>query len=52
MPDKEINLMLTFLHQNNGVFPKRRRERFARLADEEIALMQTAYRKIFELDER
>lgn len=50
MPDKDINSMLSFLHQNNGVFPKRRRERFSKLTDEEIARMQTAYRKVFELD--
>lgn len=50
MPDKYTNLMLSFLHQNNGIFPKRRREYFDKLTDEEIARMQTAYRKVFELD--
>lgn len=50
MPDKDINLMLNFLHQNNGIFPKRRREYFNKLTDDEIARMQTAYRKVFELD--
>jgi Fic/DOC family len=49
MPDKLINSMLTFLHQNNGVFPKRKRDYFPKLTDKEIALMQTAYRKVFEL---
>jgi hypothetical protein len=49
MPDKLINSMLAFLHQNNGVFPKRRRDYFPKLTDKEIALMQTVYRKIFEL---
>jgi hypothetical protein len=52
MPDREINLMLTFLHQNNGVFPKRRRERFAKLTDEEIARMQSAYQLVFEMNEK
>jgi phage regulator Rha-like protein len=51
MPDKEINLMITFLHQNKGIFPKRRREHFIKLTDNEITKMQTAFRKIFELDE-
>ncbi len=49
MPDKDIDYMIMFLHQNKGVFPKRRREQFARLTDEEINKMQVAYRKIFEM---
>ncbi len=52
MPDKDINWMLIFLHQNNGVFPKRRREQFSKLSDAEIARMQAAYRTIFELDNK
>lgn len=50
MPDKDINLMIIFLHQNKGVFPKRRREQFAKLTDEEIRQMQKAYRTVYELD--
>lgn len=50
MPDRDINRMLLFLHQNNGVFPKRRRADFARLTDAEIEQMQQAYRTIFRLD--
>ena len=49
MPDKDINLMILFLHQNKGAFPNRRREQFARLTDEEINQMQVAFRKIFEI---
>lgn len=49
MPDKDLNLMITFLHQNKGVFPKRRREQFSKLTDEEIAAMQARFRDIFEL---
>jgi len=48
MPDKEINKMLIFLHQNKETFPKQRREQFLRLTDTEISTMQEAYRKIFE----
>ena len=51
MPDAAINLMIMFLHQNKGVFPKRRREQFAKLTDEEINKMQVAFRQIFELDD-
>jgi hypothetical protein len=51
MPDAAINLMIMFLHQNKGVFPKRRREQFAKLTDDEINKMQVAFRQIFELDD-
>lgn len=50
MPDKDINLMILFLHQNKGVLPKRRREQFAKLTDEEIQKMQRAYRTVYEID--
>lgn len=49
MPDKLISMMLNFLHQNKGIFPKRRREYFSKLTDAEINRMQVAYRKVFEL---
>ena len=50
MPDKDIDIMIVFLHQNKGVFPKRRRDRFPRLTDEEIARMQERYREVFEME--
>ena len=50
MPDKELNLMIMFLHQNKGIFPKRRREQFSKLTDEEIGRMQEAFRNIFEIE--
>jgi hypothetical protein len=50
MPDKLLNNMLMFLHQNKGVFPKRRREQFGQLTDEEIKRMQTAYRVVYEME--
>jgi len=49
MPDRDINLMLIFLHQNKGVFPKRRRDKFSKLNDEEILKMQEVYKKIYEV---
>jgi hypothetical protein len=49
MPDRDINLMLIFLHQNKGVFPKRRRDQFSKLNDEEILKMQEVYKKIYEV---
>jgi hypothetical protein len=47
MPDKDIDLMIIFLHQNKGVFPNRRRKDFAKLTEEEIGSMETAYKAIF-----
>lgn len=44
MPDRDINLMIIFLHQNKGIFPKRRRDQFSKLTDDEIQRMQKAYR--------
>jgi Fic family protein len=49
MPDRLINLMILFLHQNRGIFPKRRREQFSKLTDLEIERMEIEFRKIFEL---
>jgi len=51
MPDRDINSMLIFLHQNKGIFPKRRRDQFSKLTDEEIERMGNSYRAIFELDQ-
>jgi Fic family protein len=51
MPDKLINLMILFLHQNKGVFPKKRRKQFEKLSDEEIEQMQAAYQNVFESNE-
>jgi hypothetical protein len=47
MPDKDIDLMIVFLHQNKGVFPNRRRKDFAKLTEKEIINMETAYQEIF-----
>jgi hypothetical protein len=49
MPDKYINLMIIYLHQNKGIFPKRRRAEFVKLTDSEILAMQNAFRIVFEL---
>ena len=49
MPDRQLDLMIKFLHQNQGVFPKRRREHFIKLTDEEIVQMQAAFRQVFEM---
>ena len=50
MPDKLLNLMILFLHQNHGAFPKRRRGDFEKLTDEEIKQMEKIYQEIFNID--
>ncbi len=50
MPNKPLNLMIRVLHQNSGTFPKRKREIFNKLSDEEITRMQAAYKEIFEIE--
>ncbi len=48
MPDKMLNQIIMFLHQNKGVMPKRRRKEFSKLTDEEIAKMEKLYTEIFD----
>lgn len=47
MPDKLIDSFIRFTHQNNGVFPKRRRKHFSMLEDDEIESLQTIFQNIF-----
>ena len=47
MPDKDINLMIVFLHQNKGTFPNRRRKDFSKLTEDEIGRMESAFNDIF-----
>jgi hypothetical protein len=47
MPDKDIDLLIRFLHQNMGRFPARRRKQFDKLTDDEIRKMEIAFQEIF-----
>jgi len=49
MPDKLIDLFIRFTHQNNGIFPKRRRNTFHMLNDDEIEALQSIFQDIFTL---
>lgn len=49
MPDKDINMIIVFVHQNHGIFPKRRRNKFEKLTDSEIHQIELAYREFFEM---
>ena len=48
MPERTIDLLFRFLHQNGGALSKRaREEEFESLRDEEVPQLETAYREIF-----
>ncbi|MGC9342760.1 MAG: Fic family protein [Bacteroidales bacterium] len=47
MPDKLIDSFIRFTHQNNGVFPKRRRNTFHMLNDDEIEALQSIFNGVF-----
>jgi len=49
MPDKLIDLFIRFTHQNNGIFPKRRRNTFDMLTDDEIKALQSVFQDVFKL---
>jgi Fic family protein len=50
IPDKLIDSFIRFTHQNNGIFPKRRRNTFRMLKDDEIEALQSIFQDVFSLD--
>ena len=50
MPDKLIDLFIRFTHQNNGIFPKRRRNTFQMLKDDEIEALQSIFQDVFRVE--
>jgi hypothetical protein len=48
MPDRKLNDLIVFLHQNKGVFPNRRKKNFPEITEEEFEAMQRIYDEIFE----
>jgi hypothetical protein len=47
MPDKKIDRMILFLHQNKGKLASRKRNNYKELSDKEINKMEQAYNEIF-----
>jgi Fic family protein len=47
MPDRKLDLMISFLHQNKGVFPNRKRKQFEELTDKEVGEMEEVYKRVF-----
>lgn len=50
MPDKMINQILMFLHQNKGILAKKRRDYFSKLTDREMEQIQEVYSQIYHSD--
>jgi hypothetical protein len=50
MPDKLIDLFIRFTHQNNGIFPKRGRNTFQMLKDDEIEALQSIFQDVFAVE--
>ena len=49
MPDKDIDLMIKFLHQNKGILASRKRKHFDKLTDDEINQMEKVFKEIFNI---
>jgi hypothetical protein len=47
MPDRNIDMMIKFLHQNKGELAARKRKYFEELTDDEIAGIQSNLKEIF-----
>ncbi|HZY36374.1 MAG TPA: Fic family protein [Mucilaginibacter sp.] len=47
MPDRDIDHIILFLHQNKGAFPNRRKNNFPKLTDGEFLAMEDIYRHVF-----
>ncbi len=47
MPDKDIDLLIKLLHQNQGMLASRKRKLFDKLTETEISRMEKSFREIF-----
>ncbi len=47
MPDRRLNDVIVFLHQNKGIFPNRRKKNFPEITEAEFEAMQKIYADIF-----
>lgn len=47
MPDKKLNNIIIYLHQNKGIFPNRRKKQFEEITEEEFAALERIYKEIF-----
>ena len=47
MPDKRADEIIVFIHQNKGLFPKRRKKYFSEITDAEFEGIERIYRAVF-----
>ena len=47
LPDKLLNNLIIFIHQNTGVLSKNKRKQFEKLTDSEINKVEKGYSQIF-----
>ena len=47
IPDKRLSDFITYLHQNKGVFPNRRKKQFEENTDAEFEAIGSIYSEIF-----
>lgn len=47
MPDRKLDDIIKFLHQNKGAFPNRRKTSFPEITEEEFSAMERIYSEIF-----
>ena len=50
LPDKLLNNLIIFIHQNNGILSKNKRKQFDILTDDEIDTVEKQYNKVFFAD--
>jgi hypothetical protein len=52
MPDRNIDMMIKFLHQNKGELAARKRKYFEELTDDEIVRIQSNFKEIFGIGDK
>jgi hypothetical protein len=47
IPDRQMDRLIKYIHNNHGRLSKRKRDKFEKLTDAEIGEIETAFREIF-----
>jgi hypothetical protein len=50
MPDRKLDRLIKFMHQNKGMLSKAKRHFFAELSDDELGKITVAYREAFQVE--
>jgi len=49
MPDRRLDKLIEYIHNNRGRLSKRKRDKFEQLTDSEIEKTERAFQEIFEM---